>query len=100
MERKTGMKNIQGVTFIELIIVLVIVAILTSIALPSYQSYVAASRRNEAITTLSRIALYQGQYLTRYNRYANLASVAVSTESEYYKRIIIPKRLLAVINLR
>jgi len=73
------------VTFIELLIVVAIIGILASIGLPSYQGYITNSHRNTAITTLSSLALYQATHLTRYNRYADLASLAVSTESEYYQ---------------
>jgi type IV pilus assembly protein PilE len=52
----------QGFTLIELMIAVAIVAILTAIALPSYQSYVQKSRRADAITALSALQLAEEKW--------------------------------------
>jgi len=44
----------QGFTIIELMMVMVIVAILLAIAIPSYRSWVLKSHRSDAIATLSQ----------------------------------------------
>lgn len=52
----------SGFTLIELMITVAVVAILASIALPSYQEYVARSRRAELKTVL----LEAGQWMERH----------------------------------
>ena len=46
-------KNREGFTLIELMIVVAIVGILASVALPAYQDYLARSQVSEAVTLLS-----------------------------------------------
>lgn len=50
---KAGMKAQGGFTLIEIMIVTVIIAILASIAVPSYSDYVQRGKITEAITNLS-----------------------------------------------
>ena len=47
----------QGFTLIELVIVVAIVGILTSIAMPLYRDYVIRANRTEAKTALAAVAL-------------------------------------------
>lgn len=59
----------RGFNLVELMIVVVIVAILTSIALPSYFSQIQKSRRSEAKSALTQIATMQEQFRTEQNRF-------------------------------
>lgn len=52
-------KRAQGVTLIELMIVVVVLGILAAIAYPSYTEFVARAKRNEAKAALLQIATNQ-----------------------------------------
>lgn len=89
------MRNrITGVTLIELMIVIVVVGILASIAVPSYRSYVLRSHRVEAKTALLNLAAAQEKFYLQNNTYAvnNLLDdappaglgLSATTENGYY----------------
>ena len=59
----------RGMTLVEILIVTVIVAILTSIAIPSYFNQVQKSRRAEAKQALVQVATMQQQFRTEQNRF-------------------------------
>ena len=59
-----------GFTLIELMITLAVVAILATIALPSYALFMKKSRRGDAESTLMDIAQRQQQYLLDTRTYA------------------------------
>jgi len=73
----------HGLTLIELMIVVAILGLLASIALPSYQQSVRAGARSEAQSLLLQVAANQERFYSDNNRYsANadpLASPAVAT---------------------
>ena len=56
-------------SLVELLIALVILAIVMSIAIPSYQSHLERSRRSEGKALLSEIAALQESFRTEQNRY-------------------------------
>jgi type IV pilus assembly protein PilE len=70
MRRDVKHKATQsGFSLIELMITLVILAIVVSIAIPSYQSHLEKSRRSEGKALLSEIASLQESFRTEQNRY-------------------------------
>lgn len=64
----------HGFTLVELMIAMVIIGILMAVALPSYQKYVAKSRRSDAINSLSTIA--QAEERMRSNRSSYISVLA------------------------
>jgi type IV pilus assembly protein PilE len=78
------MRKNQGVTLLELMIVVVIVGILASIAVPTYRSYVMRSQRSDATAGLLRIASAQEKFYLRNNTYTNnLALLSLKDSSEH-----------------
>ncbi|MEO7775718.1 MAG: type IV pilin protein [Steroidobacteraceae bacterium] len=59
----------RGFTLVELLIVMVIVAILSAIAIPSYRQHVLKVKRADAQTALTGWAQRLERCYTRYNRY-------------------------------
>lgn len=68
----------SGFTLIELMITVAIVAILASIALPSYQQYVVRSKRSAAQAQMMDIANRQQQFLIANRNYADKAALTAS----------------------
>jgi len=59
----------HGVTLIELMGVVTIIAILAAIAIPSYNNYVMRARRTEARGNLQELSQYLERYFTESGRY-------------------------------
>jgi type IV pilus assembly protein PilE len=69
---EADMKSIQrGVTLIELMVVIVIISILASIAIPAYTQYMKRSHRAEAKTALLENAQFLERNFTVTNSYAS-----------------------------
>jgi type IV pilus assembly protein PilE len=73
-----------GFTLIEMLIVMAIVAILATIALPSYQGTVRRSRRSEAIMTLLEIQLKEEKWRANNSAYGSISDVGGVTSNDYY----------------
>lgn len=61
----------KGFSLIELMIVVVVIAILAGIAIPSYQQYIQKSRRADAKDAVTRLAAAQERYFFTNNSYAD-----------------------------
>jgi type IV pilus assembly protein PilE len=71
----------QGITLIELMITVAIVAILAAVAYPSYSKYVLTSHRTEAQSTLIRISNLEERYFMDNNAYGNLFNLGMTATS-------------------
>ena len=68
------MKKEQGLTLIELLIVIVIVGILAAVAIPTYTGYTQRGRRADAKTALEQLRASQEVFRAENGRYANDAT--------------------------
>jgi type IV pilus assembly protein PilE len=87
------MRKRSGFSLIELMIALAIIAILASIAIPSYRQYLIRSNRRAAQASLMDIANREHQYFVANRAYADDAELgyALPTDvSEHYTFDIVP----------
>jgi len=59
-----------GFSLVELMIVVVVIALLAAIAIPSYTSYMLDSRRVDGVSFLTEVAGEQVRFFSENNRYA------------------------------
>ncbi|MHB1666808.1 MAG: type IV pilin protein [Thiomonas sp.] len=67
-------QTLRGFTLIELMIVVVVIAILSAIALPAYQDSVRKSRRTAAKTAVLDLASREERFYTTNNAYSATAA--------------------------
>jgi|SRR5512134_248484 type IV pilus assembly protein PilE len=67
------MRRLQGFTLIELMIVVVVIAVLSAIALPSYTDYVTRSKLAEAYAHLADLRVKMEQFYLDNRRYSTNA---------------------------
>ena len=73
------MKNgVAGLTLIELMVVVVIVAILASIAVPSYRQHVLRTHRTEAKRSLLNVSAAQERFYLQNNTYASSSELTIA----------------------
>jgi type IV pilus assembly protein PilE len=65
-----GARRQRGVTLIELMIVIIVLAMLSTMAVSSYRRYVLRANRTDATTTLLRVQVAQEKFFLSNNRYA------------------------------
>lgn len=77
-------RKYKGITLLELLIAVAVVAILASVAYPSFMHHLQASRRAEAIKGLLSMQLEQETYRITHNSYSNAVSALGNPTSDYY----------------
>jgi type IV pilus assembly protein PilE len=92
------MKGERGFTLIELMIVVVIIGILASIAIPRYTNVGKAARQSEADPVLKQLYTLQEVHFERYNTYAGPGDAGIAqlgrvgyTHPTYLKYFINPR---------
>lgn len=80
------MKKSAGFTLLELMIVVAIIAILVTIAIPAYNDQMRKSRRTQAKQTLADLQLRQEKWRSNHGTYGSSASgeVPIVDDSPYY----------------
>jgi len=64
----------QGFTLLELMVVVAIIGVLTTVAIPSFLRYQLRSRSSEALVNLAAIGTAQAVYLAEYGTFLGVAS--------------------------
>ena len=73
----------RGFTLIELMIVLLVVAVVMVIAIPTFNAQMRKSRRSEIIAQLQALALQQEQFRANNTTYASTAQLGNPTATHY-----------------
>ena len=76
------MKKHKGFTLIELMITILVVAILASIAIPSYREYVIRGHRRAAQAAMMEIATQERQYFVANRAFATAAELGYALRPE------------------
>jgi type IV pilus assembly protein PilE len=79
LNRRRPRASARGVTLIELMIVVVVMAILASIAVPSYRRYLIRANRTEARIALLQLQTAQEKFYLQNNVYTNKVADASPT---------------------
>ena len=81
-------RSMQGVTLMELMIVVVIIGVLAAVAYPNYRDFTDRAKRNEAKAFLLEIAQNQERFYLQNNRYGTMGELGYDdpqiTDSEAY----------------
>lgn len=78
------MKTQRGFTLIELMIVVMVVAILAAIALPSYSSYVIRAKVPSATNNLATLRVGMEQWFQDNHKYTGGTCVPIDAQAQQY----------------
>ena len=78
-----GLSAQLGMTLIELMLVVVIIGVLTTLIFPTFEQHILASRRGDGVTQLLRLKIQQEAFRIENISYANTEQLSLST-SDYY----------------
>lgn len=79
MAQRTPVHTGRGFSLVEVMIVLAIIGILAALAVPSFQAYLARSKRGSAELALDGIRKAQAGYLSEYGNYSSDFSLLALT---------------------
>ena len=71
----------RGFSLIELMIAVVIIGVISSIALPMYNDYIATSREGALVTSMSTMEMFQEDFLLRNGGYLTSAADVAAIEA-------------------
>ena len=85
------LKKQSAFSLVELIIVMAIIGIIASWAIPSYQQFILSSHRSDAKSALLKLQLEQENWRATHSTYARLEELHINsaTENDYYQLAII-----------
>lgn len=77
--------KLTGFSLVELAVVLVILALVATQAMPAYQQHVVRTRRNEGHAALLKLMMQQERFYTQNNRYIAFSANATEPEAAHFR---------------
>jgi type IV pilus assembly protein PilE len=74
-----------GYSMIELLVVVILLAVLATQAMPAYHQHVVRTRRNEAQSALLKLMLQQERYYSQHNTYVAFSSASAESEARQFQ---------------